>query len=407
MEPAMSERPDFLPRYDAVVVGGRVAGAATAMLLARQGRQVLMLEKTAHGTDTLSTHALMRPGVMQLARWGLLDRIVDARTPAIRRTTFHYDAEAIVVDIRARDGVDALYAPRRTVLDSLLSDAAREAGAQVAHRCAVQGLLSDATGRVRGVRFVDSLGRSHTAQAGFVIGADGVHSTVARAVGAELTHRAHHATAVMYAYWRGLHLDGTHWYYGKDLAVGAIPTNDDLTCVFVAMRPERFTATPVSARASLFHTLVEASDPRLAAALADAARPGKFYSFAGAPGYIRRSSGAGWALVGDAAYFKDPITAHGMTDALRDAELLARALADGTDTALARYERERDAFAVEFLHLSAAIASFDWDLPRLKQLHDRQSRLLGGEYDRLRTLGAVHDDSAQAVTAPGQASGIV
>src|SRR5262245_62758108 len=107
-------------RYDVVVVGARCAGAATAMLLARRGLRVLVVDRSRYGSDTLSTHALMRGGVVQLHRWGLLDRIVDAGTPAIRRTTFRYATDEIVIPIKAAHGIDTLYAPRRTVLDPIL-----------------------------------------------------------------------------------------------------------------------------------------------------------------------------------------------------------------------------------------------------------------------------------------------
>src|SRR5262245_14825278 len=147
----MISRNNFHSRYDAVVVGARVAGASTAMLLARAGMRVLTIERSAHGSDTLSTHALMRAGVMQLHRWGVLDRIVTAGAPPIRRTTFHYGAEAISVAIKERDGVDALYAPRRTALDVALADASRKAGADVAYGATVTGLLYDNSGRVCGV----------------------------------------------------------------------------------------------------------------------------------------------------------------------------------------------------------------------------------------------------------------
>ena len=136
-------------RYDAVVVGARCAGAATAMLLARRGLDVLVVEQGERGADTLSTLALMRAGVLQLSRWGLLDG-VRAGTPAIRTTTFHYGDEAAVeIRIKPRDGVDALYAPRRTVLDPLLADAAEAAGADVAYRTRLVDLQRDRRGRVR------------------------------------------------------------------------------------------------------------------------------------------------------------------------------------------------------------------------------------------------------------------
>ena len=120
--------------YDVVVVGARAAGAATAMLLARRGLRVLAVDRGAYGTDTLSTHALMRAGVFQLAAWGLLERIEAADTPRVRRTVFHYEDEVIDIPIKPRDGVPGLFAPRRTVLDRVLVDAAVEAGADVRHR---------------------------------------------------------------------------------------------------------------------------------------------------------------------------------------------------------------------------------------------------------------------------------
>ena len=121
----------MIPHYDAIIVGGRCAGAATAMLLARGGMRVLVLEAARPGTDTLSTHALMRGGVLQLHRWDLLDAVVSAGTPAILSTEFAYGDEIETVDIRPGGGVSALRAPRRTVLDALLLDAARAAGAEV------------------------------------------------------------------------------------------------------------------------------------------------------------------------------------------------------------------------------------------------------------------------------------
>ena len=115
--------------YDVVVVGGRVAGAATALLLAHAGARVALVDRSRAGTDTVSTHALMRAGVLQLSRWGLLDRVVAAGTPAIRSTSFHYaNGSTVQVAIRPSARVDALYAPRRYLLDWLLVDAGRWPG---------------------------------------------------------------------------------------------------------------------------------------------------------------------------------------------------------------------------------------------------------------------------------------
>ena len=138
--------------YDVVVVGGRVAGASTAMLLARAGARVALVDRTAYGSDTLSTHGLMRSGVLQLFRWGLLDDVVAAGTPPIRRTLFRYaDGESALVSIRPSAGVDALYAPRRYLLDRILVDAAAKAGVDVRHLTTVTGLLRS-YGRLSRVR---------------------------------------------------------------------------------------------------------------------------------------------------------------------------------------------------------------------------------------------------------------
>ncbi|MEW5978295.1 MAG: FAD-dependent monooxygenase [Acidobacteriota bacterium] len=372
--------------YDAIVVGARVAGAATALLLARAGLRVLAVDKSAHGSDTLSTHALMRPGVFQLQRWGVLDRILRSGTPAIRVTTFHYGNEAVVVPIQERDGVDALYAPRRTVLDPALADSARKAGAQVLNGVVVKDLVRAGKERVCGVDLVDSGGAIRRVKARIVIGADGAGSGVARAAGAEVIRSANRPAAVLYGYFRGLHLDGTHWYYGKDVAAGAIPTNDGLTCVFAALPPTGFDAGRPGPLNALFRNVLEETDLNLAWAVKQAEGVGKLYSFAGRPGFIRQAWGPGWALVGDAGCFKDPLTAHGMTDALRDAELLAKAVVEGTDEAMAGYQAARDEFAVEFLDLSDEIASFHWTLDRLKALHYRLSKLMGREYDLVRSF---------------------
>ena len=111
--------------YDAIVVGARVAGASTAMLLARRGLRVLMVDRRRPGTDTLSTHAQMRGAVLQLQRWGLMDRVTSTGAPPIRRTTFHYGDAVEVVDLKPGAGVEALYAPRRDVLDSILVEVSR------------------------------------------------------------------------------------------------------------------------------------------------------------------------------------------------------------------------------------------------------------------------------------------
>ena len=172
-----------IQHYDVVIAGARCAGAATALLLARQGARVLVLDKSRYGTDTLSTHALMRGAVVQLHRWGVLPRVVEAGTPPVRSTTFHLRDAVTTIKIKPKHGVDALYAPRRTVLDTILADAARSAGADVRFGTSVTGLRRDRAGRVTGITGRAGATRLEVS-ADLVVGADGRRSAVARWVGA-------------------------------------------------------------------------------------------------------------------------------------------------------------------------------------------------------------------------------
>ena len=226
--------------YDALVIGARAAGAATALLLARRGARVLAVERGAYGADTLSTHALMRAGVLQLARWGLVERIQAAGTPPVAQTVFHYEDEVVPIPIKPKDGVPALFAPRRTLLDRVLADAALEAGAELRYGLRATELVRSPRGRVTGAVLADADGRCETVSAGVVIGADGLRSTLAGLVEAPATRLGRHSTATVYGYWSGLDVDGYHWYWRQGAAAGAIPTNDGQVLVFVTVPPWRF-----------------------------------------------------------------------------------------------------------------------------------------------------------------------
>ncbi|HEU0034330.1 MAG TPA: FAD-dependent monooxygenase [Kofleriaceae bacterium] len=360
-------------RYDVVVVGARVAGAATAMLIARAGLSVLVLDRGREGTDTLSTHALMRAGVLQLHHWGILEPVRRKGTPLVTSTSFHYGDEEIRVQLKPRDGIDGLYAPRRTVIDQLLVEGARAAGAVFVYGVSVTQVLRDDRGRVCGVAVKDVADHA-TAEvhANLVIGADGVRSTIANLVGATPTRTARTTTAVVFSYFSNLPIEGYHWYYRPKVSAGAIPTNDGV-CVFAAMPPQRFEEQVASNIAAGHEQVLRECDASLADAVSRATRTDPYRGFPGTLGYFRKSSGPGWALVGDAGYFKDPLTAHGMTDAFVDAEHLARAVIAGTDDAVADYERARDERSAEFFELTDQIASFEWDLPTIQGLHRRLS----------------------------------
>jgi 2-polyprenyl-6-methoxyphenol hydroxylase-like FAD-dependent oxidoreductase len=356
-------------RYDVIIAGARCAGASTALLLARAGLRVLVVDPTRRGSDTLSTHALMRGGMQQLHRWGVLEAVRDAGTPAIRTVTFHYGDEAIRVPIKPSDGVDALYAPRRTVLDAVLAEAAEAAGAEIAHGLSLVGLVRDRSGRVKGATIAGVDLPATAVSASLVIGADGINSRVARILGAEAEHTLPHASTSIYGYVRELGLDGYHWYYAAGASVGSIPTNDGETCVFVSVPRGRFEAERGAGLEALHRAVLPEVSQNLAERVAAAGGPGKLRAFAGVPGYLRTAAGPGWALVGDAAYFRDPITAHGITDALRDAEFLARAVIAGGDASLARYHADRYERVRGFFEVTDRIASFDWTLDEVREDH--------------------------------------
>ena len=379
--------------YDAIVVGGRCAGAATAMLMARGGMRVLVVEAARPGTDTLSTHALMRGGVLQLHRWGLLDAVVDAGTPAIRSTEFAYgDDEVEAVDIRPSGGISALYAPRRTVLDPLLIEAARIAGAEVRIPARVTRVLTD-DGRVHGVEGIErGTGLRFRATAPLTIGADGRNSTIARAVDAPFHRRGTESGALLYGYFPGLPRDRYHWVYRPGVTAGVVPTNDGLACVWAGTAGDRFIRQRSAGLDAAYRSLLAEAAPELARSI-DAVQPvGTLRAFPGQPGWIRTSAGPGWALVGDAGYFKDPITAHGITDALRDAELLAREVLEAPRSrhaqlkAVRDYERTRDRLSEPLFDITERIASYDWDLVELRRHLRELSEAMRPEVDELLRL---------------------
>lgn len=373
------------PDYDAIVIGARCAGAATALLLARAGQRVLVVDRAGYGSDTLSTHALMRAGVLQLSRWGVLDEVA-AHSAPVRRTTFHYDDTVVEVDLAAGDGVDALYAPRRTLLDRVLVDAARDAGAVVRHGVAFTDLIGDGAGRVTGVRATCSQTGPFSATARVVVGADGRGSLLARRVGAVTRRMTRHSSATVYGYFTGIANEGYRWYFTEGASAGVIPADGGVSNVFVSMSPQRFRREVRPDVAAGFASVLADAFPEVAELVASATRVGPSRTFPGSPGHIRQAFGPGWALVGDAGSFKDPATAHGITDALRDAERLSDAVvatAGGENelSAYRRYEKARDRFAVPILENAAAVASLDWDLATLQALHLELSRILKAEVD--------------------------
>lgn len=360
-------------QWDVVIVGARVAGAASALLLARAGLRVLCIDRSRYGSDTISTHALMRGGVLQLHSWGLLDELVAAGTPRVRRTVFHYGDERVAVSIKSANGVDSLFAPRRTVLDPILVDDATRSGAVFRFGAHVIGMHRDRSGAIAGVVVRDSHSRrTWIEHAPLVIGADGRNSAVALAVAAPRTASGRHASSFLYSYWAGLATDGYEWFYRPGLAAGAIPTNGGLACVFLSTAPAALDRRMRSETGpAVFARLAGAAG--LAPRLADAERVESVRFVRGLPAaYLRAAHGPGWALVGDAGHWLDPMSTHGMTAALRDAALLAQAVVSAPprtaelDDAMAGYETARDALSIPMIGASDEIAGYAWDLERVR-----------------------------------------
>ena len=384
--------------WDVVVVGARVAGSATAMLLARAGLRVLVLDRMRPGADTLSTHALMRAGTLQLMRWGLLDQVVASGTPAVRRTVFHYgDGETVPVSIKPAAGVEALYAPRRTLLDPLLVDEAERCGATVEFGVAVTAVLRGEDGRVVGVRVRDASGRERDERADLVIGADGRSSLVADQVQARTLVAGRARSSILYSYFEGLPADGYEWFWGQRRSAGIIPTTGGLSCLFVGAPPDDVSALRRSLRPeAVLRELAREASPALLERI-NAARPvGQVRHDRGLPGHLRAAHGTGWALVGDAGYWKDPLSTHGMTDALRDAELLARAVVSGVaaggtgspagQQALVAYQSTRDDLSMQMVDVVERIAAFDWDMTAIRGLLRQLASAMSDEVEALSEL---------------------
>lgn len=353
--------------YDALIIGARCAGAATGMLMARKGARVLIVDREAEMRDTLSTHALMRPAVSLLDQWGVLDQITAGGTPVIKNTQFHYGPEKIDVPIKPVGNADGLYAPRRWLLDRVLQDAATEAGAELHTGTRLVGIVKDGTGRVIGADLQLQNGDITRVHATIVIGADGRQSSVAEAVGAKTLVNSPTSSATVYTYVDGLPNEGYRWYYGHRVAAGLIPTTNGMHCLFASCAQDTFKTqfeNPFAGAMDILATW----EPEIAADLRARPPVERMRRFPGAPGHIRDCTGPGWALVGDAGYFKDPATAHGITDAFLDAHRVAHAFAvKPVDTS--GYQLQRDGIAPTLFELTHKIASLDWNFDQLKALH--------------------------------------
>ena len=343
-------------RYDVIVVGARVAGAATAVLLARQGLRVLAVDRVSFPSDTVSSHQLQVPGAALLHRWGLLGKLTAAGTPPARRVRFDAGG-GLVMDgqFPACEGVDALYSPRRTLLDSTLVEAEVRENFRVTQ-------VTGSSGRVTGIRG-SARGRPAVAEtASLVIGTDGKRSLVAGAVGARRYRQRPVRSFASYSYWAGVPVCGGELYQRPGRAVAVFPTNDELTMVYTAAPMTEF----ASARADLEGHYLRSLD--LCGDLGERVRSGsraeRLRTTPDQPNTFRYSHGPGWALAGDAGVVMDSISAQGMTNALRDASYLSDAVAAGLGgsrplaSALLDHQRRRDRAIRGMYDFTLGLAAF-------------------------------------------------
>lgn len=353
-----------MAQYDVIVVGARCAGSPTAMLLARYGYKVLLVDRATFPSDTISTHGIPYRGLVLLHKWGLYDRVKETNCPEITKATIDIGGFPLKGNVaRSQEGLAWLMCPRRTVLDKLLVDTAIAAGVECREAFVVHEVLMEA-GQVQGIRGASGHAPLQTERAPLVIGADGKHSLLARTVQAPTYREVPPLLCWYYTYWTDLQPDGFTAINRHHRHVLLIPTHDNLTCVLVGWPHTEFGQV----RADLENQYLQAIrlvSPALADRIQGSQRAERYFGMADLPNFFRKPYGPGWALVGDAGYHKDPVNAQGISDAFRDAQLLAEAVHAGLSgqrpllEALAGYEQQRNEDAFPLYEQTCQGASFE------------------------------------------------
>lgn len=383
--------------YDAIVIGARCAGSPTAMLLARKGYRVLLVDKVTFPKDSVRAHFIRVPGVAYLKRWGLLERVIASNCPPISRVRIDYGHFSLNGEAPPIDGVKENIGPRRFVLDKILVDAAVEAGVEIYEDCFIEDLLSDNTG-ITGIRARSSSARSArliTERARIVIGADGLYSLVARVTQASVYLAYPSQSCAYYTYWSGLHIQENMVYHRPDFIFFAFPTNNKQTIVGFQTKLSNLAAIRANVAKFYMHAL-HMHIPELAEQLRSARQEERFLGVVDLPHYYRKPFGPGWALVGDAGCHKDPILALGISDAFRDVELLVEALDKALsgllsfDEALAGYERRRNEISRPLYEMSV-----------------QASRMESPSFEKLCLMQALSEDAEELTRYMGVLNGVV
>jgi len=376
--------------YDVIVVGARCAGAPTAMLLAQRGYRVLLVDRATFPSDTVSTHFIKPPGVAMLRRWGLLDQVIASGCPPVQRFRFDYGPVVLAGSPPPLDGGGECYAPRRTILDSILVEAAAQAGAEVRPAFTVDSVLIEDQGVV-GIRGHARGGATLTERARLVVGADGRRSRVARAVAAPAYRARPALTCAYYSYWSDVPVEEEiEGYFLPRRVILVFPTNDSQVCVFLQWPRAEFRSVRADVEGHVWAAV--ALVPRLAERLRAGRRAARLVGTGDLPNFFRTPHGPGWALVGDAGYHRDPLTAQGISDAFRDAQLLSEAIDVGLagrlslTGALAGYGQRRDEAATAMYELTCQRAALE---PLTPQMNRLIAALHGNQDDTDQFIGVI------------------
>jgi flavin-dependent dehydrogenase len=376
--------------YDAIIIGARCAGSPLAMLLARKGYRVLLLDKASFPSDTISTHHIHQPGVAHLQRWGLLEKLRDSNCPPTKQIKFDVGPFAFVGAPPPAGNTAEAYAPRRYVLDKILVNAAVEAGAELRERFTVDELTTDGAS-ITGIRGRDANGSTVTEHARIVIGADGARSMVAEFVKAPIYFDRGMLTCNYYSYWSGVQHEGVELYPRAGRTIVVDKTNDGLSMICIVFPKEEFSSIRSNIEDAYLRTIQE-NAPALFERLRYAKREERFAGSGFLPNFFRRPYGHGWALVGDAGYVKDPILAQGITNSFSHAEMLAHALDEGflglreMEDALADYEHRRNDEVLAMFEHNTQLAMLEPPPPEMVSL---LTALRGNSVEIDRFLGTV------------------
>ena len=358
--------------YDAIVVGARCAGSSTALLLARKGYKVLLVDRSTYPSDLpFSTHYIHQSGMVRLKRWGLFDKVAMSNCPPITRFHFDFGAFALSGSPPAAEGVTEAYAPRRKVLDAILVDAAVASGAELRTGFSVDELITDKD-RVCGIRGREKDGPPVEEKTRVVVGADGMHSTVAKAVHAAEYNTKPPLQGPYFSYWSGVQMKGFEFYPGPYRGPFGWMTNDGLALIGVGFAAKDHPAIRADIEGNYLRAIAEDA-PELAERMKQGRREERFVGGV-VRNYFRKPFGPGWALAGDAGYLKDPCTAEGITDAFHSAELLAEAIdsafsgRQSFDDAMQGYEQERNSTALPLYEFTCQLATLAPPPPEMQQL---------------------------------------